>query len=111
MANDALTDDTVQPADTDNTAHVEHPMEQLEIEENGEPEEETIYPTGPKLWLTLATLCVTMFLRGLVLSLHVIQLDEGIADDFQDLTIVAVAVPSLTDEFKTVADIGWYNAA
>jgi hypothetical protein len=29
----------------------------------------------------------------------------------QDLTIVAVAVPSLTDQFKTVADIGWYNAA
>lgn len=29
----------------------------------------------------------------------------------QDLTIVAVTVPSLTDQFKTVNDIGWYSAA
>ncbi|ENH69279.1 Putative HC-toxin efflux carrier TOXA [Fusarium oxysporum f. sp. cubense race 1] len=28
-----------------------------------------------------------------------------------DLTIVAVAVPSITDEFQTIADIGWYSAA
>jgi MFS family permease len=27
-----------------------------------------------------------------------------------DLTIVAVAVPSLTNQFKTVSDIGWYSA-
>ena len=74
MANDASTDDTVQPVPADNAAHVEHPTEQLEIEENGVPEDETIYPTGPKLWLTLATLCVTMFLKGLVFSLDVIHL-------------------------------------
>jgi hypothetical protein len=73
MANDASTDDTVRSMPANNTADVEHPTEQLEIEENGVPEDETIYPTGPKLWLTLATLCVTMFLKGLVFSLDVIH--------------------------------------
>lgn len=29
----------------------------------------------------------------------------------KDLTIVAVSVPSLTNQFKTVADLGWYSAA
>jgi hypothetical protein len=30
--------------------------------------------------------------------------------DAKDLTIVTVAIPSLTDQFHTVADIGWYTA-
>ncbi|KAK5210776.1 hypothetical protein LTR41_003388 [Exophiala xenobiotica] len=67
--------------------------EQLEVEEPGVSEENIIYPSGPKLWLTMASLCLSIFLNGL------------------DLTIVAVAVPSLTDKFKTIADIGWYSAA
>ncbi|KAK5199607.1 hypothetical protein LTR92_000148 [Exophiala xenobiotica] len=61
--------------------------EQLEVEEPGVSEESMIYPSGPKLWLTMASLCLSIFLNGL------------------DLTIVAVAVPSLTDKFKTIADI------
>ncbi|KAJ9658573.1 hypothetical protein H2198_003591 [Neophaeococcomyces mojaviensis] len=69
------------------------PQEQLEIREPSTEEDETKYPTGSKLWLNLASIMMCSFLRGL------------------DLTIVAVTVPSLTNEFKTVADIGWYNAA
>lgn len=34
-----------------------------------------------------------------------------LADMQQDLTIVAVAIPSLTDYFGKVNDIGWYSAA
>ena len=74
MANAGITDETVQPVPAEDPAHVGHPTEQLQIEENGVPEDETIYPKGPKLWLTLATLCVTMFLKGLVFSLDVIHL-------------------------------------
>ena len=41
------------------------------------PEEEINLPTGPKLWLTVATLCVTMFFKGLVrLSNVVTIMDE-----------------------------------
>ncbi|KAH8807374.1 major facilitator superfamily domain-containing protein [Xylogone sp. PMI_703] len=91
MLNDTVTEDAGRPVSTQLTSRIGHPMEQLEIEQSSAPEVEINYPTGPKVWLAVATLCVTMFLKGL------------------DLTIVAV--PSLTNQFKTVADIGWYNAA
>ncbi|KAG4292442.1 hypothetical protein FPRO06_13695 [Fusarium proliferatum] len=69
------------------------PTSTLEIEEPRDNEENIVYPTGPKLWSTMASMAIACFLSGL------------------DLTIVAVAVPSITDEFQTIADIGWYSAA
>lgn len=69
------------------------PQEQLEVEETRAKEDEVTYPAGPKLWLNFVSLLICCVLRGL------------------DLTIVAVAVPSLTNQFRTVQDIGWYNAA
>ncbi|EXJ82712.1 hypothetical protein A1O3_06526 [Capronia epimyces CBS 606.96] len=68
-------------------------IEQLRVEEPGAPSEDIVYPSGPKLWLAMISLCIAIFLNGL------------------DLTIVAVAVLSLTNKFKTIADIGWYSAA
>lgn len=38
------------------------------------------------------------------------RLEADCCYEIKDLAIVAVAVPSLTDHFKTVADIGWYSA-
>ncbi|KAH7467971.1 Efflux pump [Fusarium oxysporum f. sp. matthiolae] len=64
------------------------PTSTLEIEEPRDDEENIVYPTGPKLWSTMASMAIACFLSGL------------------DLTIVAVAVPSITDEFQTIADIG-----
>ncbi|KLO81625.1 aflatoxin efflux pump AFLT [Fusarium fujikuroi] len=76
----------------DSTAQ-SRPISTLEIEEPRDDEENIVYPTGPKLWSTMASMAIACFLSGL------------------DLTIVAVAVPSITDEFQTIADIGWYSAA
>ncbi len=66
MANAPSTSDTIQTMPAEDTVQAGHPAEQLEIEEVGVPEEEINFPTGPKLWLTVATLCVAMFLKGLV---------------------------------------------
>jgi hypothetical protein len=74
MANETPTEDAVRPVSAEDTARDGRPTEQPEIEENGVPEEEVNYPTGPKLWLTVATLCVTMFLKGLVRSSNVITM-------------------------------------
>jgi MFS family permease len=71
-------------------------MEQLTVQDATTPPEgatETVYPRGLRLQTTIASLCVVSFLYGL------------------DLTIVAAAVPSLTDHFKSVKDIGWYSSA
>ncbi|CAG7558085.1 unnamed protein product [Fusarium equiseti] len=69
------------------------PMEALQVEEPHNEEEDIVFPTGPKLWSTVVSMCIALYLSGL------------------DITIVAVAVPSITDEFQTIADIGWYSAA
>lgn len=67
------------------------PQEQLQVDDAG-VEDATQYPKGAQLWLNMLAILLISFLRGL------------------DTTIVAVTIPSLTDQFKTVADIGWYSA-
>ncbi|KAI1626164.1 major facilitator superfamily domain-containing protein [Exophiala viscosa] len=68
------------------------PREQLAVEENAQPEDDIEYPTGYKLWLTVVSVGVCFLLKGL------------------DLLIVAVTIPSLTNQFKTLEDIGWYSS-
>lgn len=66
-------------------------LESIDIETT--PDAEPNYPTGSKFWLTIVSLCVILVLGGL------------------DANIVATAVPSITDHFHTVADVGWYSSA
>lgn len=76
------------------TVTLGHPQEQLAVEEPLDTDEDNIdYPTGPKLWLSISSLVMSRIFVGL------------------DMTIVAVAVPALTDYFKTIDDIGWYSSA
>lgn len=42
------------------------PQEQLEIEETNFSDENINYPTGPKLWMTVGSMCIAQFLNGLV---------------------------------------------
>ncbi|KAK9368223.1 major facilitator superfamily domain-containing protein [Lipomyces kononenkoae] len=58
-----------------------------------EVEDEVHYPHGVALYSTIAALIIVLLISGL------------------DITIVAVAVPSLSDQFKSIADIGWYSTA
>ena len=50
------------------------------------------YPTGLALVILIIALCLSMFLIAL------------------DQTIIATAIPKITDDFHTVADIGWYGS-
>lgn len=54
---------------------------------------ESDYPSGAKLWLTLAALSFVIILGGL------------------DFSIVGVAVPAITERFHTIADVGWYSVS
>lgn len=58
-----------------------------------DPSTESQYPTGSKFWCTVLAICVVMISGGL------------------DANIVATAVPSITNHFHTVADVGWYSSA
>jgi MFS family permease len=57
------------------------------------PDIEPNYPTGSKFWFTIIALCVVVIVGGL------------------DANIVSTAVPSITNHFHTVADVGWYSSA
>ncbi|KAF5589893.1 major facilitator superfamily transporter [Fusarium subglutinans] len=96
MASEVLTEPPLAnpvAEEVNDTTQQSRPASALEIEEPRDDEENIVYPTGPKLWSTMASMAIACFLSGL------------------DLTIVAVAVPSITDEFQTISDIGWYSAA
>jgi hypothetical protein len=53
-------------ASTQGTDNPGQPREQLEVEEDGFSDENITYPTGLKLWLTMASLCIAYSLNGLV---------------------------------------------
>lgn len=56
-------------------------------------EDETKYPTGIRFWLIILCNAIVLVFMGL------------------DTSIVSTAVPSITDEFHTVTDVGWYSSA
>ena len=62
-------------------------------DESSTPANIAEYPTGPKL------IAITI---GLVLSIFLAALDS---------TIIATAIPSITDEFGTIRNIAWYGSA
>ena len=65
-------------------------IEQMEVQDSQTDDENNRYPTGKKFTIILATLCLAAALTGL------------------DLGIISTAIPSITDHFHTIADIGWY---
>lgn len=78
------------------------PMVSLNIQDNAPDgpssgilaaEDETQYPTGIRFWAIMLCYAIVLAFIGL------------------DMSIVATAVPSITDEFHTVADVGWYSSA
>lgn len=56
---------------------------------NTEPQ----YVTGVKLWLVVLALSLALFVTML------------------DMSIVATAIPHITNQFHSLNDVGWYGAA
>ena len=70
------------------------PVSALSDKQEGNPLEDPImYPTGTKLILILAAAALSVFLVAL------------------DTTIVSTAIPSITAEYNSLDDIGWYGSA
>lgn len=56
-------------------------------------EEEIEYPTGLKFGIITLALCLAVFLVAL------------------DNTIIATAIPKITDKFNSLPDVGWYGSS
>ena len=64
------------------------------VEQNGQHDEDEIeYPSGLKLAVISASLCLAVFLMAL------------------DNTIIATAIPKITDQFQSLDDVGWYASS
>lgn len=60
---------------------------------NSRDEDNIVYPSGLKLVVVTVALCLSVFLVAL------------------DNTIIATAIPKITDHFKALGDVGWYGSA
>jgi EmrB/QacA subfamily drug resistance transporter len=56
-------------------------------------EDEIVYPKGLPLFVITIALCLSVFLVAL------------------DNTIIATAIPKITDQFKSLGDVGWYGSS
>ena len=66
------------------------------VDETSDPAHSSVqveYPTGAKFWLIMLTVAAVLIPTCI------------------DMNIVATAVPSITDHFHTVANVGWYSSA
>ncbi|KAK2598659.1 hypothetical protein N8I77_012054 [Diaporthe amygdali] len=74
---------SLQPSDA-----VGRDDDSLQVDETG-----TLYPP---LWKTM------LIISGLFMGVFLVALDQ---------TIIGTAIPKITDEFKTIQDVGWYGSA
>lgn len=89
-AQESRSPSTQQDADT----ALEKRIEGIEQdEEEQEEEDETDYPKKGKLVLISVALCLSVFCMAL------------------DNTIIATAIPRITDQFHAINDVGWYGSA
>ncbi|PCG92270.1 Major facilitator superfamily domain, general substrate transporter [Penicillium occitanis (nom. inval.)] len=70
---------------------IQHDMESSTSEERDY--EDTVYPTG----LKPASIMISLYLATFLVAL--------------DRTIIATAIPQITDEFNSLSDIGWYASS
>lgn len=86
-------------AELSETEHASTPENEKTVEEviaaphTPEDDDEVVYPTGIKLFLVTIALCLSVFLVAL------------------DNTIIATAIPKITDRFRSLGDVGWYASA
>ncbi|GKT86199.1 major facilitator superfamily transporter [Colletotrichum tofieldiae] len=71
----------------------EKPGETTTKHDHASEDDDVVYPSGLKLVLIIASLCLAVFLVAL------------------DQTIIAPALGAITSEYGSVKDIGWYGAS
>lgn len=84
-----------------------------EVEALDKLDDEIEYPSGAKLGIITLSLCLSVFLMALVSlpmlpTMHDARSTNSNAP--QDNTIIATAIPKITDYFGALDDVGWYGS-
>src|SRR5436305_240929 len=86
-----IIDSTAEPRDEDEKNKTV--LEKGEEVEDAREQDLTDYPTGMKVAVIISALALAVFLMAL------------------DNTIIATAIPRITDRFKSLNDVGWYGSS
>lgn len=73
--------------------------------------EKNYQPKSLRFWTIMAGVYLSIFLVALVSLGHI---ETRLVQELtcrQDRTIIATAIPPITDEFHSIQDIGWYGSA
>lgn len=90
-------------------AQVEETKESVEGEEK---QDDTEYPSAWRLLLITIALCLCVFCVALVCVEWVLCKSRyGNLRYLQDNTIIATAIPKITDQFNSLQDVGWYGSS
>jgi hypothetical protein len=111
---------SVTPSDVSFTDEKEKPSRESEEDDNANHEqlqqelervESSMYPTSLKLVSIMLAVVLSIFLVALdmVSTSPTFRLVHAPLTLVQ--TIVATAIPRITDEFKSLDDVGWYGSA
>lgn len=95
-------DKVVDPRISDEDTKQTQATKQSEVDENGEP----VYITGLPFWLILIALCLAVFVLAIG-NIPFIVVDL-VTNSYLDNTIIATAIPKITDRFNSLDDIAWY---
>ncbi|KAL6247574.1 hypothetical protein RBB50_005920 [Rhinocladiella similis] len=81
---------------------------------NESPEDEDEYPSKPRVLVTIFAMMLTSFCVALVqyppcLSFGLVT--DQVNAPLQDRTIIATAIPIITNHFNSLGDVGWYASA
>jgi hypothetical protein len=104
------------PTDTEKRAELERQTTAVSksgqsIDRTRTREDGTEYPTGMKLGLIILALCLSIFLMALGMPLVCSGDSRRLADPIRpDNSIIATAIPKITEDFQSLQDVGWYGS-
>jgi hypothetical protein len=83
---------------------------EAEKDQTTPPEDVTEYPKGFRLAMVILALVLSVFLVALDMASSNLSIRILLPTDMPQ-TIVATAIPHITDEFHSLDQIGWYGSA
>ena len=84
--------DTVTGEDNEKNSGTALEIDEQQIHGKPRREDDSEYPPGLRFGLICVALCMSVFLMAL------------------DTSIIATAIPKITDEFQSLGDVGWYGS-
>lgn len=107
-----FTEDDKQPAEVGvNDQHVSDTHQSVNVEKDVLENEEEVHIDGSDLGREISRINTSDYPKAFPLAMIVVALACSIFLVALDMTIVATAIPRITDQFHSLDQVGWYGSA